>query len=613
MLAVPERWLNCPRKGTLIAGKFLPFKTPLGPKYNDSIPEENRFDTSMLFAYMNSRQVKLGWVFDLTNTNRFYDKDEIEKNGARHIKLPCRGRGECPSKEQTSLFIQMCSTNCKNPDQIIGVHCTHGYNRTGFLICAYLVETLDWSVDAAVSLFAQGRPPGIYKGDYIQELFDRYGDVSEAPPPPDLPDWCVGADDRDDDEIAASSKKQGGGGGRNKNQQDKQFVEGVKGVTVVTDFQKANHLRRKVEQMVGWKRQEFPGSQPVSMDRNNINFLKKNYYWVSWKADGIRYMMLIDGPGEVYLFDRDHVVFSAPHLSFPNRKGPHRDTLVDGEMIIDTVDGKSVARYLIYDIIKYWGKPVGGCDFGWRRRCIQDEIIAPREVELQKGSIDRMREPFGIREKPFWDITSSKKILDGSFSQELMHETDGLIFQPHKDPYIPGRCDLILKWKPPSLNSVDFRIKVTVVKREGCIPETLGLLFVGGQQQPFGQMKITKDLKQYDNKIIECSYNNKKGWQFMRERTDKSFPNGYKTAVAVCQSIQNPVTKDFLMNFIDKEAIKPSSNKRPADNSSSSSSSPRPPPAKQQRTDSHPPSSLASGPGRPSSSLMPPPPAPLHH
>lgn len=25
-----------------------------------------------------------------------------------------------------------------------GVHCTHGYNRTGFLIISYLVEVEDW-------------------------------------------------------------------------------------------------------------------------------------------------------------------------------------------------------------------------------------------------------------------------------------------------------------------------------------------------------------------------------------------------------------------------------------------------------------------------------------
>ncbi|CAF4407791.1 unnamed protein product, partial [Adineta steineri] len=30
-----------------------------------------------------------------------------------------------------------------NPDEIIGIHCTHGFNRTGFLICAYLCRVDD--------------------------------------------------------------------------------------------------------------------------------------------------------------------------------------------------------------------------------------------------------------------------------------------------------------------------------------------------------------------------------------------------------------------------------------------------------------------------------------
>lgn len=40
--------------------------------------------------------------------------------------------------------------------------------------------------------FAQARPPGIYKGDYIKELFRRYDDEDDAIAPPALPDWCFG-------------------------------------------------------------------------------------------------------------------------------------------------------------------------------------------------------------------------------------------------------------------------------------------------------------------------------------------------------------------------------------------------------------------------------------
>lgn len=44
--------------------------------------------------------------------------------------------------------------------------------------------------------------------------------------------------------------------------------------------------------MCGWEGNGFPGSQPVSMDQKNINFLHREPYHVSWKADGTRYMFL---------------------------------------------------------------------------------------------------------------------------------------------------------------------------------------------------------------------------------------------------------------------------------------------------------------------------------
>lgn len=86
----------------------------------------------------------------------------------------------------------------QNPLDKIGVHCTHGFNRTGFMICAYMVEKLDFSIDMAVSMFAEARTPGIYKEQYIRELFRRYADPNlEIPPVPELPTW-----DQEDDVAA---------------------------------------------------------------------------------------------------------------------------------------------------------------------------------------------------------------------------------------------------------------------------------------------------------------------------------------------------------------------------------------------------------------------------
>ncbi|XP_063089271.1 mRNA-capping enzyme isoform X3 [Cavia porcellus] len=426
-------------------GKFLPLKTMLGPRYDSQVAEENRFHPSMLSNYLKSLKVKMSLLVDLTNTSRFYDRHDIEKEGIKYIKLQCKGHGECPTTENTETFIRLCERfNERNPPELIGVHCTHGFNRTGFLICAFLVEKMDW-------------------------------------------------------------------------------------------------------------RSGFPGAQPVSMDKQNIKLLEQNPYKVSWKADGTRYMMLIDGTNEVFMIDRDNSVFHVSNLEFPFRKDLRMhlsNTLLDGEMIIDRVNGQAVPRYLIYDIIKFNAQPVGDCDFNIRLQCIEREIINPRHEKIKSGLIDKTQEPFSVRNKPFFDIHASRKLLEGNFAKEVSHEMDGLIFQPI-GKYKPGRCDNILKWKPPSLNSVDFRLKITRMGGEGLLPQNVGLLYVGGFERPFAQIKVTKELKQYDNKIIECKFENN-SWVFMRQRTDKSFPNAYNTAMAVCNSISNPVTKEMLFEFIDR-------------------------------------------------------------
>ncbi|XP_017826745.1 mRNA-capping enzyme isoform X2 [Callithrix jacchus] len=546
---IPPRWLNCPRRGQPVAGRFLPLKTMLGPRYDSQVAEENRFHPSMLSNYLKSLKVKMGLLVDLTNTSRFYDRNDIEKEGIKYIKLQCKGHGECPTTENTETFIRLCERfNERNPPELIGVHCTHGFNRTGFLICAFLVEKMDWSIEAAVATFAQARPPGIYKGDYLKELFRRYGDIEEAPPPPLLPDWCFEDDeDEDEDEDGKKESEPGSSASFGKRRKERLklgaiFLEGVtvKGVTQVTTQPKLGEVQQKCHQFCGWEGSGFPGAQPVSMDKQNIKLLDLKPYKVSWKADGTRYMMLIDGTNEVFMIDRDNSVFHVSNLEFPFRKDLRMhlsNTLLDGEMIIDRVNGQAVPRYLIYDIIKFNGQPVGDCDFNVRLQCIEREIINPRHEKMKTGLIDKTQEPFSVRNKPFFDICISRK------------------------KYKPGRCDDILKWKPPSLNSVDFRLKITRMGGEGLLPQNVGLLYVGGYERPFAQIKVTKELKQYDNKIIECKFENN-SWVFMRQRTDKSFPNAYNTAMAVCNSISNPVTKEMLFEFIDRCAAASQGQKR---------------------------------------------------
>ncbi|XP_046676608.1 LOW QUALITY PROTEIN: mRNA-capping enzyme [Homalodisca vitripennis] len=576
---IPRRWLKCPRKSSKLLGdKFLAFKTPLDSRYDDQVPEADRFPPSMLFLSMKSYKIQIGLWVDLTNTNRFYDQNEIkyaqgEDKEVKYFKLQCRGHGETPSEEQTQLFIKVCKNFIsKSPLDIIGVHCTHGFNRTGFLLVAFMIEELNWGLDAAIQEFAKARPPGIYKQDYLEELFKRYDEVQYTPAAPPLPDWCNESDEEDESTSwkPQRRKHEGGdssdtsGGGKNKkrrrevNNKNPVFMEGVPGIHPVLDQPRLGKIQTIVQQMCGWHKSGFPGCQPVSMDLQNIKLLQKMPYRVSWKADGTRYMMLVLKEGEVYCLDRDNSVFQVEGLRFPHRKAPNRhltNTLLDGEMVIDKHEGRNIPRYLAYDIIRSDGVDCMKMKFPLRLKVIEVDVVGPRNKAITEGRINKELEPFSIRMKQFYPVTKAGSLLGEKFARQLSHEPDGLIFQPANDPYKTGQCMEVLKWKPASHNSVDFRLKIQREGGEGLIPSLVGLLYVGGLDAPFSKMKVAKVMKELDGRIIECKFD-KNAWVFMRERTDKSFPNSFTTAQSVCNSIQNPVTTDILLNFIDRHACR---------------------------------------------------------
>lgn len=60
------------------------------------------------------------------------------------------------------------------PQPLIAVHCHYGFNRTGFLICCYLIEKLGWLVHEAVDGFKQAKSPGIKHPHFIDALYVRY-------------------------------------------------------------------------------------------------------------------------------------------------------------------------------------------------------------------------------------------------------------------------------------------------------------------------------------------------------------------------------------------------------------------------------------------------------
>lgn len=75
-----------------------------------------------------------------------------------------RRHGAPPTPQEAERFVELCAQfHERVPSKYIGVHCTHGFNRTGYVICVYLVRRCGIDVATAVARFAAARPPGIQK------------------------------------------------------------------------------------------------------------------------------------------------------------------------------------------------------------------------------------------------------------------------------------------------------------------------------------------------------------------------------------------------------------------------------------------------------------------
>ncbi|KAL9374288.1 hypothetical protein Peur_033908 [Populus x canadensis] len=567
---LPAGWLDCPAYGQEI-NCIVPSKVPLGEAYNDCIPPGKRYSFKQVIHQQRVSGRKLGLVIDLTNTTRYYSTTDLKKEGIKHVKIYCKGRDAVPENTAVNTFVyevMQFLLRQKHTKKYILVHCTHGHNRTGYMIVHYLMRSQPMSVTQAIKIFAEARPPGIYKPDYIDALYSFYHERKpEMVVCPPTPEWKRSSEFDLNGEAVPDDDDDGGSAKNLHDNHEMDVVmtnDDVLGDEIPND--QLDALRQFCCQTLklnvpGRGKPIFPGSHPVSLSRDNLLLLRTRYYYATWKADGTRYMMLITVDG-CFLIDRDFK-FRRVQMRFPCRytnEGPadktHHFTLLDGEMIIDTLPDsqKQERRYLIYDMMAINRESVTERPFHERWKMLEKEVIEPRNYE--RHNIYQSRnpyyrydlEPFRVRRKDFWLLSTVTKLLK-EFIPNLSHDADGLIFQGWDDPYIPRTHEGLLKWKYPEMNSVDFRFEVDDDDRRLLYLNERGTKkLMEGHRVAF---KDDLDPSSYSGKIIECSWNSEEHvWVCMRVRTDKSTPNEFNTYMKVMRSIKDNITEDVLLNEI---------------------------------------------------------------
>ncbi|XP_035201202.1 RNA/RNP complex-1-interacting phosphatase isoform X3 [Oxyura jamaicensis] len=174
---VPERWTDYVPLGRRLPGtRFIAFKVPLRQSFDHNLHPEERFSPRDLIKKIKEQREELGLIIDLTYTTRYYRPEELPATLC-YSKILTMGH-EIPNNQTIFQFKSVVKNflrDNKDNDKLIGVHCTHGLNRTGYLVCRYLIDVEGMEPNTAIELFNRARGHPIERMNYIEDLQKRSG------------------------------------------------------------------------------------------------------------------------------------------------------------------------------------------------------------------------------------------------------------------------------------------------------------------------------------------------------------------------------------------------------------------------------------------------------
>ncbi|KAM9175071.1 RNA/RNP complex-1-interacting phosphatase isoform 3-T3 [Mergus octosetaceus] len=149
---VPERWTDYVPLGRRLPGtRFIAFKVPLRQSFDHNLHPAERFSPRDLINKIKEQREELGLIIDLTYTTRYYRPEELPATLC-YSKILTMGH-EIPNNQTIFQFKSVVKNflrDNKDNDKLIGVHCTHGLNRTGYLVCRYLIDVEGMEPNAAI-------------------------------------------------------------------------------------------------------------------------------------------------------------------------------------------------------------------------------------------------------------------------------------------------------------------------------------------------------------------------------------------------------------------------------------------------------------------------------
>lgn len=302
----------------------------------------------------------------------------------------------------------------------------------------------------------------------------------------------------------------------------------------------------------------FVGPQPTTFEHQHLKETSDGYS-ATLKLDGERRLLFFDRKGFSYLINQKLQVEKAYDEAY----------LAAARSLFDVEKVKG-AKLMVFDTYFFANKPYHQ-DFLSTRL-----LVAQRLAEIADSFVE-VKTFVNADQSGIEHLANKMKISHDALPN------DGIIFTPWEDP-LPlklgpsKKWDRLLKWKPPSHNSVDFRLEYSDTMTRDFQNYKRYKLQCMSVTNDFSSMmsyinnpKVTYELVDFEpvnphmalppdnlsmvwveedkpslhGKIIECTFRDD-GWLAVRERTDKVSPNDLNVAASTWKMIINPVSLEDL-------------------------------------------------------------------
>ncbi len=165
------KWLQSPKYNTFIENvNILPFKCPLTSEFNSKLDKRERFFWKDIYEFSVEMNKPITDVIDLTDIDKYYSAEQLDPYDINHHKF-LLDRRNIPDDKTVNQIIDKMDEILKNGG-IVGIHCLHGRNRTGYIVCSYLIKKLGWKPLVALEAFGKARGEKISKKQYIRTILE---------------------------------------------------------------------------------------------------------------------------------------------------------------------------------------------------------------------------------------------------------------------------------------------------------------------------------------------------------------------------------------------------------------------------------------------------------